>query len=1288
MYGRVDLARYSAAASTARNCFIRYAGGLSSRAGSLFVGYSKQTGRAYPPRLLTFQFNLNQGLCLEFGNFYMRVIQNGAFVVDRTLSIVGITQANPAVITVGPTSGGNTVTAINTAVVRSYEPGEHVTLAGGTFSSPAVVAVTNTLLLALEVNDGGTGVYDIADTISLTGGSQTTPAQLTVTHTQVTGASIANAGAGGTDGAQVVTGTTGTGTKFTANVTIAGGLITSVDSIATGGDYTVNPTAPAAEPVTGAGAGAQLDLSIGVLAFTITNPGVFTSNGPGTFTQNTTSGSGLAATFKNAIFGINAATFSDPGVYTVFPTNPVAQDTTDGMGLGATFTCTSATVGAMDTGDWIEISGVGGMTELNGGTFVVTKLSSTTYSLADVFGNNIDSTAYTAFTSGGIAERIYTLETIYDEVDLAFLKITQSADVMSICLVNQDTNVEYIPQDLARTTNSDWTFEPVVTTATVDAPTDLTGVASSSGSTNYQYVVTSVDPKNGTESIASNIASISSAVNIAATAGSIQLSWTPVDGVSQYNVYKANPVFDFAIPAGVEFGFAGTAFGTQFVDSNIVADSSQVPPKHQNPFARGQIIGASPSMTGSGYTTATVAITTSTGSGAIIRAIVQSGGIAAYIVDNPGEDYATTDTAAVSGDGTGATLILNVGPETGTYPAVPTYFQERRGYGFTLNQPDTYFFSQPGSFKDFDTRIPTLASDAITGNPWAVQVNGIQAMLNRPGGLVVFTGREAWQLTGTGGSSLNPQPITPSTQQAQPQAFNGCHSHVPPVGIDNEILYVQAKGSIVRDLSYNYFANVYTGSDLTLNSSHLFTGYQIQEWGWAEEPFKILPAVRDDGTALCLTFVKPQEVAGWTRWDTNGSFVSTTVVTEVPVDAVYLATQRQPVQGSAYMIERMDNRIWNSAEEAWCVDCGLRLGQPEPAATLNVSSATGAGTIPSITVTSGGTGYGSATTATVVDDDGEGPGSGCTVALTIVAGVITAATPTGGTGYTYPQIVVYDPSNSGSGAVLTAALLNSATAVATGGTPFTSGNVGDVIRSGGGIMTITAFNSTTNVTVNITSPIVAITVDAAGNRRPLPQTSGNWTMTTPVTEVSELMHLAGLTVTGTYDGKAIPPTVVPPSGVITLPAAASAVTVGLGFVMQAQSPYFSVQGQSVEGHRKKVADVVVRVEASLGFTVGTNQPDGSTFSPIQIAPVWEDMQPVEKATASFNRAPYGSDVEPLWTGDSKFIPVMSGFGVPGQVCVQQALPFPLNLLAFIPDILPGDVPQVQEPKSARSGQNQ
>lgn len=76
MFGRVDLARWHVASSTQRNMWPSYRGGSYSRAGTAFVGYSKQTGSSYPPRLVTFQFSINQGLALEFGNLYMRVVSN------------------------------------------------------------------------------------------------------------------------------------------------------------------------------------------------------------------------------------------------------------------------------------------------------------------------------------------------------------------------------------------------------------------------------------------------------------------------------------------------------------------------------------------------------------------------------------------------------------------------------------------------------------------------------------------------------------------------------------------------------------------------------------------------------------------------------------------------------------------------------------------------------------------------------------------------------------------------------------------------------------------------------------------------------------------------------------------------------------------------------------------------------------------------------------------------------------------------------------------------------------
>ena len=1282
LFGHVDLARFSIGASTMRNAFVSYRGGAYSRAGTLFAGFSKQTGRGYPPRMIPFQFSINQGLALEFGNEYMRVLSGGQFVTDESLPITGATNANPVVISAAPT-GGASATAVTTSVISSYAPGELITLTGGTFVSPAVLAVTNTFLKGLQVNSPGVSGYVPADTIHLTGGVQSSAAILTVATTQVVSATINAAGSGGINGTQTVTGTTGTGTKFQARVTVAGGIITAVLSISVGGSYTANPTTLTAEPVTGASlSGAKLAVLMGVYTFAISTPGLFTTNPVGgTFTQTSSSGSGTGATFNFALMAPSALTISNPGVYSSHPSNPVAQSSTTGSGLGAAYNVNWTAVPSFNNGDWVEISSVNGMTQLNGRTFIVQNVTSSGYTLTDIYGNNIDSTAYGAYISGGLASRIYTLVTPYAEQDLPYLKYTESADVMTLTCWNQITGTSYPPYDLARFADNNWTLTQTTFASLIAAPATCAAVANTttgSSPTDYNYVVTAVDSY-GNESVASPIGDAPNSVDIASTAGSINVSWSGVVGAQTYNIYKAPPAYNSTVPAGSLFGFVGSAYGNSFVDSNVQADLTQVPPTFQNPFAVSPIIGLNIIAGGSGFSQSTVGYTiaTATGSGLVLLPIVQGGTIVGAVIQNGGENYASTDTISFTG-GTGASATLILGAATGTFPSVANYYQQRRVYASSPNNPDTYWMSVPGAFTNMDSRVPSIASDSITGTPWAVQVNGIQFLIPMPGGLVALTGLSAWQLTGAGGSSLNPQPITPSTQQAQPQAYNGCSATVPPIKIDYEILYVQAKGSIYRDLSYNFFTNIYTGIDITQISSQLFTGFSILEHAWCEEPFKVLWAVRDDGVLLSLTFLKQQEVSGWARHDTNGLFKSVCSISEhvslqpstgsTFTDALYTAVQRFFPNGTAYTIERLDDRIWASVENCWCVDCALSTAGPAPNATLTASSATGLGSLTGVTNLVGGANYSSSTVANIVDDNGTGPGTGAAATVTVVGGVIIAVTVSpAGTKYTNPRIDFIDPAGTGSGASASLILNNAATFTASASV-FSANSIGSVIRMGGGIATITAFTDSAHVTANITSPIVQTVPNSGGMVQP--QVSGDWSLTVPVTTVSGLDYLAGMTVTGLYDGQVIPPTVVSAGGSITLPAPATSVIVGLGFQVQIQSVYLDAGSPTIQGQRKKVSEVTARVEASGAFKMGSNQPDGSTQSPMRNSMIWNGLDDAPtKAVPN-----YGSNVVPLWTGDIR-IPVKGGFQKPGQVALQQDLPLPLQLLALIPEILPGDTPQ-------------
>ena len=54
--------------------------------------------------------------------------------------------------------------------------------------------------------------------------------------------------------------------------------------------------------------------------------------------------------------------------------------------------------------------------------------------LSDVYGNPINSTAFGAYTSGGIAARIFTLTTIYAEADLVVESLTGPAERTAVAL--------------------------------------------------------------------------------------------------------------------------------------------------------------------------------------------------------------------------------------------------------------------------------------------------------------------------------------------------------------------------------------------------------------------------------------------------------------------------------------------------------------------------------------------------------------------------------------------------------------------------------------------------------------------------------------------------------------------------------------------------------------------------------------------------------------------------------------------------------------------------------------
>jgi hypothetical protein len=467
-------------------------------------------------------------------------------------------------------------------------------------------------------------------------------------------------------------------------------------------------------------------------------------------------------------------------------------------------------------------------------------------------------------------------------------------------------------------------------------------------------------------------------------------------------------------------------------------------------------------------------------------------GVGQIIPVTIGAGYVSAPAVSFSSGAATATATLN--PTGNGNPTVPGFFDQRLVLAAAPGSPQTFNMSQPGQYFNFNVTDPVQSTNAIAGTLVSGTTNTIKAIVSVPAGMLMLTDKAAWVVNG--GSGVG-SAISPTAILALPQSFIGA-SDVPPIIANYDILFVQSKGSAIRDLSYNIYFNVFTGNDISEISSHLFYGFTIQEWAWAEQPFYVVWAIRNDGTMLTLTYLKEQEFVGWAHSITAGSFKSVAAVTEATadagtVDAIYTVVQRS-VNGTPLLyIERISDRIYpNGLVDAWSVDSGV-------------------------------------------------------------------------------------------------------------------------------------------------------------------QYTGS-----PATTFQGAEHLAGLTVTGLANGVLIPPFVMPASGVFTLGTAASKVTVGLAYTYQLQTLPLDIQGESTQGKVKKIPHVDVRVNQTLGLSIGSDFNHLTSMK-----------DTVQGNVSSMLTGQSSQVVAGLYTGDARTY-LDPTYTVPGQYCIQGASPYPASILGLFPAFVIGD----------------
>jgi hypothetical protein len=405
-YGRTDQDAYFVSAKMLHNYIASQTGPAIGRGGTVYVASSKAGGRVL---LLPFQFNEEQAYVAEFGDHYVRFYKDRGQIIEAAINITGVTQANPAVVTVGShrlrkgktvrIAGVGGMTQLNSnAYLVDHVLGAAKNITDLDRSSPVKVVIASSHgyiggeLVFLEAAGGMTQVNDrtfelesvVIAEFSITAITQANPAVVTVSgpHGMVDGNTVLIEDAGG---------------------------MTQVNNLR----FVISPVYGAAKNIT---------------AITKANPGVVTISAAHGFSHGDT----VLIESVGGMTQVNDLSFTISRVFTGAAKNAATME----LRAAGNPVILAIDAHGFSNGDVVYLTGYEEAIELNDMEFTVQNASTDAFELAGTdsatitrpafgffgtyidagsptatevdltkFSIGVDTTAYTTYTSGGTAKR-------------------------------------------------------------------------------------------------------------------------------------------------------------------------------------------------------------------------------------------------------------------------------------------------------------------------------------------------------------------------------------------------------------------------------------------------------------------------------------------------------------------------------------------------------------------------------------------------------------------------------------------------------------------------------------------------------------------------------------------------------------------------------------------------------------------------------------------------------------------------------------------------------------------
>ena len=206
------------------------------------------------------------------------------------------------------------------------------------------------------------------------------------------------------------------------------------------------------------------------------------------------------------------------------------------------------------------------------------------------------------------------------------------------------------------------------------------------------------------------------------------------------------------------------------------------------------------------------------------------------------------------------------------YPAAVGFHENRLWFGGTLSQPDTVWASKSGLYYNFD--IGDAADDDSLELIMSIgEVATIRHFVSNRDIHIFTAGSEFYIPT------FENQPITPTNARVKRQTSFGS-TFVRPQPFYGATIFGQVGGKMIRQFVYDDSEQAYKADPISLLSSHLISD-PVQMCvisGAVNTAESFVFAQNYTGEIAVYNLNRVEGVAGWTRFETNGSFHSVTAI--------------------------------------------------------------------------------------------------------------------------------------------------------------------------------------------------------------------------------------------------------------------------------------------------------------------------------------------------------------------------------------------------------------------------